>query len=55
MEISAEKTKLTTNSANGIHKEIKVKRKMLDTVINVKYLIVYLLETDTLPRHFHFL
>ena len=32
MEIRAEKTKLMTNSANGIHREIKVKRQKLDTV-----------------------
>ena len=32
MEISAEKTKLMTNSANGIQREIKVKGQKLGTV-----------------------
>ena len=38
MEISAEKTKLVTNSANGIWREIKVKRQKLATVTSFKYL-----------------
>ena len=38
MEISAEKTKLMTNSANGIQKEIKVKGQELGTVTSFKYL-----------------
>ena len=38
MEISAEKTKLMTNSANGIQSEIKVKRQKLGTVTSFKYL-----------------
>ena len=38
MEISAEKTKLMTNSANGIQREIKVKGKTLGTVTSFKYL-----------------
>ena len=38
MEISAEKTKLMINSANGIQREIKVKRKKLGTVTSFKYL-----------------
>ena len=38
MEISAEKSKLMTNSANGIQREIKVKRQNLGTVISFKYL-----------------
>ena len=33
MEISAEKTKLMTNSANSIQREIKVKGQKLGTVI----------------------
>ena len=37
MEISAEKTKLMTNSANGIQREIKVKGQKLGTV-SFKYL-----------------
>ena len=38
MEISAEKTKLMTNSANGIQREIKVKRQVLGTVTSSKYI-----------------
>ena len=38
MEISAEKTKLITNSANGIQREIKVKGQVLGTVASFKYL-----------------
>ena len=38
MKISAEKTKLVTNSANGIQREIKVKRQKLSTVTSFKYL-----------------
>ena len=39
MEISAEKTKLMTNSANGIQIEIKVKGQKLGTVTSFKYLV----------------
>ena len=38
MEISAEKTKLITISANGIQREIKVKWQKLGTVTSLKYL-----------------
>ena len=38
MEISAEKTKLMTNSANSIQREIEVKGQKLDTVKSSKYL-----------------
>ena len=38
IEFSAEKTKLMTNSANGIQREIKVKGQKLDTVTSFKYL-----------------
>ena len=38
MESSAEKTKLMTNSANGIQREIMVKEQKLGTVTNFKYL-----------------
>ena len=38
MEISAEKTKQMTNSANGIQREIKVKGQKLGTVTSFKYL-----------------
>ena len=37
MEISTEKTKLMTNSANGIQREIKVKGQKLGTVIIIFY------------------
>ena len=38
MEISAEKTKLTTNNASGINTEIKVSGQKLETVTSFKYL-----------------
>ena len=38
IEISAEKTKLVINSANGIRREIKVRRQKLGTVTSCKYL-----------------
>ena len=38
MEISAEKTKLMKNSANGNQREIKVKGQKLGTVTSFKYL-----------------
>ena len=38
MEISAKKTKLITNSANGIQREIKVKGQKLGTVTSSKYI-----------------
>ena len=38
IEISEEKTKLMTNSSNGIQREIKVKGLKLGTVISFKYL-----------------
>ena len=38
MKISAEKTKLTTNSANGTQREIKVKGQKLGTVTSFRYL-----------------
>ena len=38
MEISAEKTKLMTNSVNGIQREIKVKGQKLGNVTSFKYL-----------------
>ena len=37
MEISAEKTKLMTNSANGIQREIKVKEQNLVSVTSFRY------------------
>ena len=38
MEVSAEKTKLITNSADSIQREIKVKEQKLGTVTSFKYL-----------------
>ena len=38
MEISSEKTKLMTNSANGIQREVKIKGQNLGTVTSFKYL-----------------
>ena len=38
MKISAEKTKLMTNSVNGIQREIKVKGQKLGSVTSFKYL-----------------
>ena len=38
MQISAEKTKLMTNSANGIQREIKVKGQKLGAETSFKYL-----------------
>ena len=46
MDISAEKTKLMTNSANGIQREIMVKRQKLGTVTmspRVCFILVLLL------------
>ena len=38
MEVSAKKTKLMTNSANGIQREIRIKGQKLGTVTSFKYL-----------------
>ena len=38
MEISAETIKLMTNSAIGIHREIKVKGQKLGTITSFKYI-----------------
>ena len=38
MKVSAEKTKLMTNSGSGIQREIKVKGRKLGTVTSFKYL-----------------
>ena len=50
MEISAEKTKLMTNSANGIQREIKVKGQKLETVTNFKYLGAVVLDDGSKPE-----
>ena len=38
MEISAEKTKLMTNNANGVQREITVKGQKFGTVTSFEYL-----------------
>ena len=50
MEISAEKTKLMTNSANGIQREIKVKRQKLGTVTSFKYLGAVVSDDSSKPE-----
>ena len=54
MEISAEKTKLMTNSANGIQREIKVKGQKLGTVTSFKYLGAVVSDDDWLVGCFGF-
>ena len=49
MEISAEKTKLMTNSANGIQREIKVKGQKLVSVMSFKYLGAVVSDDDSKP------
>ena len=50
MEISAEKTKLMTNSTNGIQREIKVKGQKLGTVTCFKYLGAVVLDDGSKPE-----
>ena len=50
MEISAEKTKLMTNSANGIQREIKVKEQKLGTVTSFKYLGAVVSDNGSKPE-----
>ena len=50
MEISAEKTKLMTNSANGIQMEIKVKGQKLGTVTSFKYLRAVVSDNGSKPE-----
>ena len=50
MEISAEKTKLMTNSANGIQREIKVKGQKLGTVTSFKYLGAVVSDDSSKPE-----
>ena len=49
-EISAEKTKLLTNSANGIQREKKVKGQMLGTVTSSKYLVAVVSDDGSKPE-----
>ena len=50
MVISAEKTKLMTNSANGIQREIKVKGQKLGTVTSFKYLGAVVIDDGSKPE-----
>ena len=50
MEISAEKTKLMTNSSNGIQREIKVKGQKLGTVTSFKYLGAVVSDAGSSPN-----
>ena len=50
MEISAEKTKLMTNSANGIQREIKVKGQKLGTETSFKYLGAVVSDDGSIPE-----
>ena len=50
MEISAEKTKLMSNSANGIQREIKIKGQKLGTVTRFKYLGAVVLDDGSKPE-----
>ena len=50
MEISAEKTKLLTNSANGIQREIKIKGQKLGNVTSFKYLGAVVLNNGSRPE-----
>ena len=50
MEISAEKTKLMTNSANSIQREIKVKRQKAGTVTSFKYLGAVVTDDGSKPE-----
>ena len=50
MEIGAEITKLMTNSANGIQREIKVKGQKLGTVTSFKYLGAVVLDDGSKPE-----
>ena len=50
MEIRAEKAKLMTNSATGIHREIKVKGQKLGTVTSFMYLGAVVLDDGSKPE-----
>ena len=50
MEISAEKTKLITSSANGIEREIKVTGQKLCTVTSFKYLGAIVSDDGSKPK-----
>ena len=50
MEISAEKTKLMTNSSNNISKDIKDSGEKLETVTSFKYLGAIVLDQGSKPE-----
>ena len=50
MEISAEKTKLMTNSANGIQREMKAKGQKLAIVTSFKYLRAVVSDDGSKPE-----
>ena len=50
MEFSAEKTKLMTNSTNGINTEIKVNGQKLETVTSFKYLGLVITDEGSKPE-----
>ena len=50
MEISAQKTKLITNSTNGIQREIKVNGQKLGTVTSFKYLGAVVSDDGSKPQ-----
>ena len=50
MEISSEKTKLMTNSVNGIQREIKLKGQKLGTATSFKYLGAVVLDDCSKPE-----
>ena len=52
MEISAEKMKLMTNSANDIRREIRMKGQTLDTVSSFKYLGAVVSDESLKPEIF---
>ena len=50
MEISAEKTELMKNSANGTQRDIKVKGQKLGTVTSFKYLGAVVSDVGSKPE-----
>ena len=50
MEISADKTKLMTDSANGIQKEMEIKGQKLGTVTSFKHLGAIVLDEGITPE-----
>ena len=50
MEISAEKTKLTTSNANGINTEIKINVKKLEPVTSFTCLVCVITEEGSKPE-----